>query len=177
MMIRHYRYLSNAAISAVSMNSYNLMYACGVSASSTTAGYPIANCVRLRRIQVWAPPASQGAGVTVSVLFPSTNQSPSKEFSDTSVSVMKPAYVSCSVPPSSTAGFWQNSTSNNDMWYLTCPSGTIVDIDVEIVLVDGQNNMASCVLVGAATGGVYYTCLDNSTNASGKLKPISLSVV
>ncbi len=172
-----YRFTASSTVSNVTVSVSTLLGAVGVVATSATTGASIMESVKVNRIEVWSPPPSQGSAATCSILYPITNQAPSIEVSDTSISVSYPAHV-VSVPPArSLCSFWNNANESSDLFTLSCPSGSIVDVWVSLILGDGNTNFVTATLVGANTGTVYYTCLDSLTNSSGKLKPVSLSIL
>jgi len=150
--------------------------ACGVSASTAILGYPIRQSVRVKRIEIWSPPASQGASVTCSVLFPSAQRSQAREYTDTSVSVAVPAHVVCEPPPESLCAFWTGvPTAGIPLFFITAPAGSIVDLWVGLVDNDANTVANTATLVGATIGGVYYCSLDSSTSAGSTLLPVGLT--
>jgi len=174
-MKHQFRFLSSSA-TATAISDATLLNECGVVANTAgTTGYNIFKTVKVNRIELWSPPASQGSAVTCSVLFPSGNNAPSREYSDTSVSVSEPAHVVCSPPPQSLAGFWQNGVSGVSLFTLVAPAGTIIDVWVSLVLNDGTATSGNtATLVAGIVGVVYYCSLDSSTAAGSLYAPISL---
>lgn len=174
--LRHqFRFTSSSATSTTITDNL-LLTAAGVSVNTVgTGGRAINQSVKVNQIEIWSPPASQGAAVTCSVLFPASNTSPAREFTDTSVSVSQPAHIVCSPPPQSLAAFWQAGTAQN-MFTLVAPPGSIIDVWLSLILVDGTpNNAITAVLVGAAFGSIYYCSLDSNTSAGSIYKPVGLS--
>jgi hypothetical protein len=159
-----------------------LITACGVSAATAILGYSLYQCVRVDKIEVWTPPASQGAAATCSVLFPAagtSSQGMPREFTDTTVSTAKPAHIRCRPPLHSLCAFWQNGSNTNTLFTLVAPSGSIIDIWVSLVLADGARPAGAqqATLVGATIGNVYYCSLDSSTKAGSLFTPIGLTSV
>jgi len=172
-----FRYTSTAG-TLTPVTDATLLAACGVAATTTVSGAPIRFTVRLAQVEIWTPPASQGAAATCSVLWPATQRSQAREVTDTTVSVATPAHIRCGPPAESLAAFWVNGSTGTSLCFLSAPAGSIIDIWVNIVDADGQSTGGSlAVLVGATVGVVYYTCLDSLTNATGIYKPVGLTVL
>jgi len=177
-----YRFTSSSA-TATQILASTLLPACGVVATSATAGFCMFQSVKVNRIEIWSPPASQGVFATCSVLFPAANQSQAREITDTTVSVSVPAHVLTSPPERSLCAFWtngfqENAANEEPLFTLVAPSGSIIDVWVSLVLGDGTSAAAvnnEAVLVGATVGSVYYTSLDSSTSAGSIYKPVGLT--
>jgi hypothetical protein len=179
--VRHqYRFLSSSG-AATSIYASDLLTASGVCATTAILGKALFFTVKVNQIEIWSPPAAQGAAVTCGVLFPASNNSPSREVTDTSVSVATPAHVLAQPLPLSLSAFWQNggSAADPNMFTLTAPSGSIIDVWLSLVLNDGSpvdvDNTAT--LVGATVGSVYYCSLDSSISAGSVYKPIGLTTL
>jgi hypothetical protein len=142
---------------------------CTVVNSVVTSFY---GSVKVNQIEMWSPPASQGSSTTCSVDWIGSAYQPNREYSDTSVSVATPAYLKCSPPPMSLAGFWQ-APSTNTLFNLVAPVGTIVDVHLSLILNDDDESFASATVAGAALGQVYYLSLD--PNATHHYPPVSLT--
>lgn len=68
------------------------------------------------------------------------------------------------VPPAtSVAGFW-SSSSNNILFYITAPSGSVLDVDLSFTLAGAYAPPTAITVVGAVTvGNFYYGYLDGIT--------------
>jgi predicted transcriptional regulator len=173
-----FRFLSSSGATTIITDS-TLQNALGVSASTAVVGHPIRQSLRVLQVEIWSPPASQGAAVTCSVLWPSSQRSQAREVTDTSNSVTTPAHVKCGPPSESLAAFWTDGTSGATFFSLTAPPGSIIDVWCSMVDVDGgyAGNANTSVLVGATVGLVYYCALDSSTKAAAIYLPIGLTSV
>lgn len=171
-----FRFVSTAA-TTTSITDQTLLFACGVSALTAVLGENIRNTVKVNQIEIWTPPASQGAAATCSVLFPASQRSQAREYTDTSVSVSTPAHVLCQPPRESLCSFWANGSANIPLFTLTAPVGSIIDVWIGMVDGDGEANPAAATLVGANPGSIYYCCLDSLVNATGIYKPVGLTVL
>jgi len=173
---RQFRFVSSSG-TPKAINAGVLLGACGVMATSTTTGAGIFQAVKVRQVEIWCPPASQGTASTCSILWPLGNQSQPREVSDTTVSTAVPAHVRSSPPAMSLAAFWSNQ-SIGTLFTLTAPPGSIIDVWVSLVMGDGAGTAGqAAVLVGATSGIVYFCALDSSTSAGSVYAPVSLSTL
>jgi len=173
-----FRFISTSG-TPTAISDLHLMLACGVSASSTTVGHAIRGTVRVNQIEIWSPPSAQGAAVTCSVLFPASQRSSAREVTDTSVSVATPAHVRCGPPAESLCGFWtQGDGQAGTMFTLTAPVGSLIDVWIGMVDLDGDSAaIGNATLVGATVGSVYYCALDSGILASAIYKPVGLTAL
>jgi hypothetical protein len=172
--VKHqYRFVSSSA-NVTNITDTLISTAVGVSASTAILGHQLFECLKVNRIEIWSPPASQGAAVTCSVLFPAANQSQAREYTDTSVSVANPAHVVCTPPPLSLCAFWTSGFSGNTMFTLVAPPGSIIDLWVSLILNDPVSSNTA-TLVGATVGGVYYCSLDSATKAGSIYQSVGLT--
>lgn len=176
MELRHQFRFTSSNGAAKAITDQLLLTAAGVAANTAgTTGTAIHQTVKVNQIEIWSPPASQGAAVTCSVLFPASINSPAREITDTTVSTAQPAHVVCSPPQKSLAGFWQEGVGNT-MFTLTAPAGSIIDIWLSLIIADGvQPTANTATLVGGTSGAIYYCSLDSSTAAGSVYKPVGLT--
>ncbi len=172
--VRKIRYLASGAVSATIVSN-DMIFAAGTMAATTTSIYNICRSYRLLSVEVWAPPATQGSTSTVTVRWPSTQSSPVVDVSDTSSSVSVNAHIRTSPPKESTVGFWQAMGTNNNMFLITCPTSSIVDITYEFIWSDLAGANTSSAVVGATVGQLYFTAIDRSS--SNVLAPIALQTI
>jgi len=166
---------SSTSAALTTITDTTLLAACGVAATSAVAGSAIRQTVRLQQIEIWTPPASQGANATCSVLWPAAQRSQAREVTDTTISTATPAHVRCGPPAESLAAFWVNGSAGTALCFLTAPPGSIIDVWVSMVDADGGATFGTATLVGATTGNVYYTSLDSTTKAGSIYQPIGLT--
>lgn len=142
-------------------------------ASTTTQQNRLITGIKLNRVTMWGnPPAGGGAGATVSIEWVG-NQSPSTIHSDTTMGI-RPAIVRSRPPVDSSNRWWSISGSNESeqLFKLSGPAGTIIDVDCSVRFVDdeaqvsGENGTGA----GALAGTVYWNYLDGF--ASKKLAPV-----
>jgi hypothetical protein len=147
----------------------------GTSAVHVTS---IVGSMRLKSVEIWAPPASQGSSSTCSVEWAATPNSAFSEVSDTSMSVSNPAYVKARPPRNSRASWWQNvGDLAEQLMFLIAPSGSVIDIVVEYILYDDDSgtNPLLIVVTTATIGQMYYLALDTGVAGTHIYPPVSLS--
>jgi len=83
---------------------------------------------------------------------------------------MQPARVSCAPPANSIASFWQ-LTSATAIADITAPTGSIIDVWLDLVMTDGDANTSVAVATGVL-GTFYYLSLD--PNGTHRYTPVSL---
>jgi hypothetical protein len=97
--------------------------------------------------------------------------------SDTSVSVSTPAHIHAVPPRSSTAGFWgSTSLPNNALFTMIAPSGSIIDISLDLILQDEDTVEEAAftrAIASGTLGNMYYLALDNATGHT--YVPVSLT--
>ncbi len=155
------------------MTDYDLLDSKFV-ATAAAQGARILNAVRLRRIQVWAANSSASTARTLAVEF-TTNANAgmgddSKVFSDTALGVTDIAHVDCRPPKNAYASFWHSVASgaaNNELFNITCPTQSIVDVTFDVALIDDEAVNFVNRVVAAATVGTLYTSPLDASNAGG----------
>jgi hypothetical protein len=70
------------------------------------------------------------------------------------------------------ASFW-NTSGTNPLVVLTAPSGTIIDVSLELILTDDEAGDATTAVTTASLTTVYYLSLD--PNATHRFVPVSLT--
>jgi len=72
---------------------------------------------------------------------------------------------------------WQlrqtTATTNGAVFILNGPANSIVDVDMDVVIQNGETASAAAVTVGATVGVIYADALDNG----GLLVPLSWPVL
>jgi len=148
-----FRFLSNSAATSTITRArlLNLL----VSATAANTANRIFSGARLIKVEVWAVQGASSANpfntATVSLEWIS-NLSPTTEVSD-SGNAENTAHISCKPPSMSTGAFWSMTGSNEteSLFILTVPVGSIVDVTVELVCMDGETPVV--VTIGSGTAG------------------------
>jgi hypothetical protein len=75
------------------------------------------------------------------------------------------------------ASFWvNNSGTNSDLFTLTAPTGSIIDITLDMIYKDDPTLGPVIVVATATLGQVYFLALDCVTNTGApKYPPVSLT--
>lgn len=111
----------------------NLLDTMLYSYSATATLRPI-QAIRLRRVQIWAPPAAIGAAQSGASLEWEGSQSPSVLLSDQAMGVT-PAYIDSRPPKNSTANWWFQQGGSNlttNLFNFACSLGGCFQITVDI---------------------------------------------
>jgi len=171
-LIHRYRFTSTSA-TPTALTGNSLLCAAGAMGTNTNAFVTsLFNTCRIASIEIWTPPASQGAAATCSVDWVGYNNAPNREYSDTTVSVSTPAHVRTSPPPLSLASFWLNNAVGA-VCTLVAPVGSIIDCTLNLILSDDDEASQTVVAVATAVVGTsYYMSLD--PNATHRYTPVSL---
>lgn len=147
-------------------------------ATSATTGSQLAYTVRLRKVEVWAPMASDLVPVTTSLEWYLRNpgtQGNSRIVSDTSMGANSPAHIVCRPPRTTLEGYWQDSTSTDVAFKLVVPLNAVIDVHFAFTLrEDGSASSVTTAPSGATTGATYCRAL-NSTTSLTTLPPVSYS--
>jgi len=176
--IHKYRFLATSAFNNGLLDSNFVGIVGTIGTVVVTTVSTMAACVRIRKLEMWAAPASQGAAATCSVDWFGSGNTPNLEISDTTLSVSRNAYVNSKPPRNSLASFWQKA-SGNVLCTLICPADTIIDVTMDVVLADGDaepsavNGFANVVL-----GRAYYLALDRTAGpTTNDLVPVGVTTV
>lgn len=169
---RHkFRFLASGAFNGTITSSQMLGAAGSICTVANTTLSMKNYSMKVQSVEIWTPPASQGAGATCSVEWIGSNNSPNEEVSDTSVSTAKPAHLVSRPPANAIAGFWFVAATNTSIMKFVVPSGSIIDLVLDLIEFDDESPVTRAVAT-ATLGATYYLALDHST--SDVLVPVSL---
>lgn len=170
------RFQANAAFSAQTITYVNLLDLLCVATDATTLKR-LCVAVRLKRVAIWGPPASSLVPVTVSIEY-AASAGPiggsTQLRSDTSMGATEPAYVTFVPPASTSMSMWQGASATGAAMIINGPVNSIIDVEMELVLQNGEAAV-SCVTAasGATAGTVYCRGLDALASASTVFPPVS----
>jgi len=168
-----YRFAATSAFSGA-VTFVDIAGAMGVFGTVTnTTVVAWTSSLKIRGIEMWTPPASQGASATCSIDWFSTTNQPSMEYSDTTISTARPAHVKSRPPAKSLASFWQQAGSASTAFTLVAPAGTIIDLDVDGIMIDLDVVGVTFAPATVVVGKPYYLALDGF--ASNLLVPVSMT--
>jgi len=169
------RFIANAAFAA-NVTFQNLLDIFLV-ATSATAGFDLFHSVKIRSVECWAV-ASSGNAETVLLIYDGAAVGilgDFKEHSDTSMGI-QPAHIKCKPSPKCLASEYQLSSANS-AFFLSCPSGTVIDVEFTFQQYLSSAVAAQNALVGATTGASYVRGLDGVATATTKLQAVASTVI
>jgi hypothetical protein len=146
-----------------------------VLAVTTILGIPLYRALRLHKVRIWGPVATQGTSVYVE-MTPSTLDAGNNNFNarpvtvmDSSISIDKPAYVSYDFPRDTPGGSWHASTLvDSTLFNFSCPTGSIIDFHFDGILnLDTTVLGFQRVLFAASVGQIYSGNMSASLTAVG----------
>jgi len=172
MLSHRFRFVSTSG-TATSITPTSLLGAAGtIGTVVNSTVVPMMESIKIREVSIWTPPASQGAAATCSILWVGiANQANNQEVSDTSVSVATPAHVKSRPPRNSLASFWQQA-STTSLFTITAPSGSIIDVTLDMIVGDDENNINISVTTNYV-GATYFLALDGPS--THRFTPVSLT--
>jgi len=148
----------------------------------TTQVYSMIYAAKIKLIEIWGPPSSSLAPVTVMVKYPaitnSSVSSPEVVHSDTSVGATVPAYVRSKPPKNSIVSMWLSQGDTLTLFQLSFPLNAIVDFTFQYQMAFNPPSTAlpSIGVTGATLGQLYCLPLD-ATPSTGVLVPVGLSTL
>lgn len=169
------RFTATSAAASTNISLATLMVACGsicTIANSTVAS--VASSVKLHKITIWPASTTAGAGQNAEVLWPELGNITKDESKSTAIPAgVTIADVIMERPPKETqVAFWNSSGGGGStLFSLTCPAGSIIDVDLTWTL---RNNIAGVTQAGyaaATLGAFYYGRLDG---VGGKFLPLGV---
>jgi len=176
-----FRFQASAPLVNTIIGTANLLGLLKMAVTATSA-QSLLTAVRIKRVAIWGPPAADLVPVTTSIEYSVGTGAANignrpRVFSDTSVGSTRVAAVSISPDPQSAASMWQlrqtTATTNGAVFILNGPANSIVDVDMDVVIQNGETASAAAVTVGATVGVIYADALDNG----GLLVPLSWPVL
>jgi len=169
-----------AVAAATTALVFNDIYDLWCVAATATSAYRIAQAVRVKKIEIWGPMASDLVPVTVSVDWTGSATSgsfgKSNRVSDTSMGSAEPAHLVTRPPPGSQIAQWLTGGSTTALCSLTYPAGSVIDLTYELVARDdGTAQSVASAVAGATVGSNYIRALDSTSGTN--LVPVSYSTI
>jgi hypothetical protein len=163
------RFLANAAF-AGNITYQNLLDTI-LWADTTTVPVDVFHTVKIRKVEAWVLPTI-GSAATLEVEFSGVtagSQGTNKIVTDTSMGI-QPAHVSAAPGRESLASKWQLS-STAVAFALTCPSGSVIDVELSFKNNPGEVKAAQNVSVAATAGSLNFRGLDGAAVATTVFTP------
>ncbi len=171
--IRHTFRFINTNAQTLNVSPTALAGICGtVVTNATTTATAIFNSFKVNKVSIYCAESTAGTPVTCSVEWFGFNNSPPIEDSRTSVSTSVPITLHSTPPPNSLAKFWQ-VVSGTTLFTIVVPAGSVIDIDLDAMLVDTGATFQNYTISTGATGQLYYLALDNQSGHN--FTPVSLT--
>lgn len=154
------RFIASAAVNAVIISATNLQDLFFM-ATAANAGYRTVSALRLRKVELWAPPGTT-VPASCSIRYAGTSGNQAARM-DQSIGASEPAHV-VSRPPPGDLAFWLTSTTAlTTMFIVSGPAGLIVDVHLSVSSSDTAAAVAvTRAVAGATLGTLYVSPLDSA---------------
>lgn len=148
-------------------------------ADTADTGQQVATSVRIARVEMWGPVASDLAPVTVQAEWAGAAGlvGPSARVTDSSMGSTMPAHLRSRPPSGSLAHYWHGSTATDVLLRLSFPINTIVDVEVQLSLNDTGTAVPVTGVVALATPGALYCRALTSPTSLTLLAPVGLATL
>jgi hypothetical protein len=147
-------------------------------ATSNTAGVRLCNAARIKRVSVWGPALSAQPDQSgeVAICWNDQTSSTTDDFgapgipiTDVPLAVTDIPKIHTRPPRGSPAAMWQSSpTSTVNLFGITCPAATVMDLTIEYIVLTGPGGGISTgyvpivrTLAGATIGQLYNSIIGN----------------
>ncbi len=164
MRLHHvFRYRNTGATTPISVSFDDLLEQWEVAITSTQMAR-LFNAVRVRKVEIWSPMASDLVPVTCTLDWAGTTIGASGnnlKVSDTSMGSNMPAHISARAPPTALAADWQ-ATGGGTAFTIATPSNSIIDLHVSYGVIDDGTAAGGTAAVGATVGANYFRPLNVS---------------
>jgi hypothetical protein len=150
---------ANVLNNAITAGTIGKMAVGFMALTATTSAF-ISNQFRVRKISLWSPPPVQGSLTQNSLKYSDTNTvsgitGPSQFFGDSSMEPDRPARCFIKAPPGTPYAQFFTVTGTANFFVMTCPIGSIVELDYEHYL-DNSGTLTAGPTLSGATAGVLY---------------------
>jgi hypothetical protein len=158
---RSFRFFVTGQVTASPVTRRCLLNLVLAGTSGSTTAVNVYEAVRLDRINMYFVGSGLGGAADELVLSWTGDRAPDTRYSDRGSSA-HPACIKCRPPQKSLAGFWSTVFADMDepLCYITAPTGTVVDIQVAMVIGDAATK--TCVILNPGLSGIVYCALDNA---------------
>jgi len=178
------RFLATGAVTRYPISSADIatLLVMATTDSSTATAYPLWSRYRLVQVEMWATASAltTPANLELSFADPASGTATNSEqtSSDIAKSVDEYAHVRLVPKPTASAALWQNVDTTGTGFYITCPSGSIIDLTLDVYLNNGDPVQSKQVYAAGTApivvGRVFMDFLDPSSDGSqaGVFQPI-----
>jgi hypothetical protein len=174
-----YRFRASSACQNQAVGVGSIIQAIGVIAATTTHVYSMASSFKIDAITIYPPQVAGSDSVSINwssgASFGITQDSEmSRTLPDgittTGKCVFKPSRYDLSADWLSA-----NNGASNSVFAVTCPTGSIIDLDIDFTLCNVFGGADVGITGPATVGSVYYTALDGP--GSNKIRPVLLNSI
>jgi len=169
------RFTATSAAAAVSISIGNVLAAIGgIGTIANSTIESVASSFKLHRVTIWPAVVAAGSSQQAEVVWTNSGNYTRDESKSVAIpsGTAMPDVVVNRPPKDALAAAWQVSIAGTTaMFLLTCPAGSIIDVDVSWTL---SNNFAGNTQAGYAAvtqGSAYYARLDG---VGGKFLPLGV---
>jgi hypothetical protein len=129
--------------------------------ATSTLAYPVCYSIKLKRVRIWSAANALGATTTIVLEWNAGSTgfiANDYTITDTTMSSTIPCYIS-SRPPANTLAAWNSASgggatgTNNVLFSVTCPGGSIIRIDYDYMLNLTESNVANSVAISGGSQG------------------------
>ncbi len=174
---RTLRYYCSADTAGYSYGVDNLLDAWFV-ATATNAGNRLLAAARVLRVSLWGPAHAPTGSTAGTITINWNDQSPDSAddfgapgvpITDQSMAITDVPNIHTRPPAKSPAAQWQSGTTTTlNLFGITCPAGSVLDITFEGVVIGGPGGQTTSSFVpvvrsvaGATTGQIYWSTTGN----------------
>jgi len=179
---QRFRFVVQTTAASQKNITFNNLLDCLFVATSATTGVQVFDSVKIKKVELWYVPTSTNPPSQVVIAW---NGAPTaggvgiagnaKVVGDTSLGI-EPAHVLSPAPRDSNAGLW-NQSSTAVAFSLTCPVGTVVDVEMSLKTDESPPTSVTNAPVGAVAGQFYFRGLDGNPIASTTFLPQALGTL
>lgn len=122
--------------------------------------YRLTDRFRVKQVEMWAPPDSGGAPVTIGFQWVGNTQAAADNqlwFTDTSLGQDRPAHIKTKPPKTGTHHLWQIASAAIVMQF-NCPTGTVIDLSLDVTWQDIFSAATACSTVQATGAANQLAC-------------------
>lgn len=169
-----FRFTASSALNSVLISQRELMNLVLIG-SGTTASNRVFASVRVRGVEMWGPMSSTLAPVTVSIEYDADTSvlgARKLQKSDTSMGATRSAYVSLKPRPRSLASMWFGDSASNNLFRVSGPAGTVLDLHLSLVLRNTEVAAGGPTGTGVSDGRTYCAPLDSDAASSSQFVPV-----
>jgi len=166
------RFITNAAVQQQVITFQNLLDTFNFATSAVTA-FQVFNRVKVRAVEMWATPVI-GNATSVQCEFTgnqAAQEGDGKIHTDTSMGI-EPAHVRARPAARSPLALFQGPGGAGVAFTLTCPSGTVVDVELTLRALPGVATATTNAPAAATAGAWYYRGLDGLALAATVFVPV-----